>query len=55
LREARVNRFTVLSALLGSALIVGGFSMIYRPLGFIGAGALFLGITFASARNKRVG
>jgi hypothetical protein len=48
-----MNRYTILSAVLGFALLVAGAALVYRPLGFIAAGALLLGLAFATARNKR--
>jgi hypothetical protein len=48
-----MNRFTALSAVLGSAGVVVGAEMIYRPLGFIAAGSLLLALAFASARRKK--
>jgi len=48
-----MNRFTVLSAVLGFALLVAGSALIYRPLGFIVAGSLLLGLALTTARRKR--
>jgi hypothetical protein len=47
-----MNRFTILSLLLGAGLIVAGAAWIYRPLGPISAGALLLLSAFMSMRKK---
>jgi hypothetical protein len=48
----RVNRFTIAAFLLGFALIVAGAAWIYRPLGPLAAGAMFLFAAASSARAK---
>jgi len=48
-----MNRFTVLSAVLGFVCIVASAAWIYRPLGPLVAGAMFMGMAFATARRKR--
>ena len=46
-----MNRFTILSLLLGAGLVAGA-AWIYRPLGPISAGALLLLSAFMSMRKK---
>jgi LPXTG-motif cell wall-anchored protein len=48
-----MNRFTILSAVLGFSLLVWGAAKIYHPLGFIVAGALLLVLAFVTARKKK--
>ena len=48
-----MNRFTALSAIFGFSLFVAGAAQIYRPLGFLTAGALLLGLAFATAKRKK--
>lgn len=48
-----MNRFTVICGIFGTASLVAGATLIYRPLGFIVLGFILLGLTFASARRKR--
>lgn len=48
-----MNRFTVLSAVLGFACVVAGAAFIYRPLGLITAGGFFLALAFSTAGKKR--
>jgi hypothetical protein len=45
-----VNRFTIAAFFLGFALIVAGAAWIYRPLGPLAAGTMFL---FAAAKAAR--
>lgn len=48
-----MNRFTMLSAVLGSAFLVTGTALIYRPLGFLALGSLLLSLAVATARRKK--
>jgi hypothetical protein len=48
-----MNRFTALSAVLGSAAVVAGAAMIYRPLGLLSLGGLLLSLAFASSGRKK--
>lgn len=48
-----MNRFTILSAALGFALLVAGAALVYRPLGFIVAGSMLLALAFATAKRKK--
>jgi len=48
-----MNRFTVLSAVLGFVCIVASAVWIYRPLGPLAAGVMFMALAFATARRKR--
>jgi hypothetical protein len=48
-----MNAFTAITSLIGTGLVVTGSAMVYRPLGFLTAGALLLGLAFASARSKK--
>jgi hypothetical protein len=48
-----MNRFTILAAVLGSAAVVAGAELIYRPLGLLALGSLLLSLAFASAGRKR--
>jgi hypothetical protein len=48
-----MNRFTVLATVLGSAAVVAGAEMIYRPLGLLALGSLLLSLAFATGRRKK--
>lgn len=48
-----MNRFTIISAVLGFILLVAGAALIYRPLGFLASGGLLLALAFSTARKKR--
>jgi hypothetical protein len=48
-----MNRFTVLSAVLGFMCFVLGAALIYRPFGLLAAGGLFISLAIATARKKR--
>jgi hypothetical protein len=48
-----MNAFTAIVFVLGSALVTAGAALIYRPAGLMVAGALFLGLAFASARSTK--
>lgn len=47
-----MNRFTILSLILGAGLIVAGAYWIYRPMGPISAGTLLILAAFQSMRHK---
>ena len=46
-----MNRFTVLSAVLGVVLVTAGAACIYRPLGLLVCGSILIAAAFASARK----
>jgi preprotein translocase subunit SecD len=48
-----MNIFTGISAVAGLVLVSAGTAMVYRPLGFITAGALLLAAAFVSANRRR--
>jgi hypothetical protein len=48
-----MNRFTVLSAILGFALFAAGAALIYRPLGLLASGSMLLFLAFTTARRKK--
>jgi hypothetical protein len=48
-----MNRFTLIAALLGFALIVTGGAWIYRPLGPLVAGAMLLLAAHGSMRMPK--
>ena len=50
-----MNRFTLLSALLGVVLVTAGAAWIYRPLGPLACGSLLLAAAFTSARKLSKG
>lgn len=47
-----MNRFTILSAVLGVVLITAGAAWIYRPLGPLACGSILVAAAFASARKR---
>jgi hypothetical protein len=47
-----MNRFTILTFVLGFGLIVAGAAWIYRPLGPLAAGSMLLFAALTSARSK---
>jgi len=48
-----MNRFTALSALLGTVCLVTGAVLIYRPLGFLVLGSLLLSLAFATSKRTK--
>jgi hypothetical protein len=48
-----MNIFTAIAFSFGTVLVTIGAGMIYRPLGVLAAGAVFLGLAFASARRAK--
>ena len=47
-----MNRFTILTFLLGFILIVAGAAWIYRPLGPLAAGTMLMFAAATAARTK---
>ncbi len=50
-----MNRFTIAAFFLGFSLIVWGAAWIYRPLGPLAAGSIFVFAALTSARSKSQG
>jgi hypothetical protein len=48
-----MNRFTLLSLVLGAALIDAGSALIYHPLGLIVAGAFLLVAGIISVKGRK--
>ena len=48
-----MNRFAIVSAILGFVFVSAGAGLIYRPLGVLAAGSLMLAAAFVSANRSK--